>query len=101
LPDIVRPRTRCERDESVLAGKRKKPRALVSGRLAGFETPAAGLSRSGRALGFASRRRRRFALSRDLPAGGWGKNGASNVSVVTSRHPGHDLALLHSHSPDF
>src|SRR2546422_5180415 len=45
LPDIVRPRTRCERDESVLAGKRKKPRAIVSGRGAGFEPPAAGLSR--------------------------------------------------------
>src|SRR5204863_248176 len=44
--------------------------------------PAAGLSRSLRPLGFAPRRRRRFALNRDVPASTGGKNGAPGVSDI-------------------
>src|SRR5438094_2968605 len=47
LLHIVRPRTRCERDESLARGANEKPRALVRawGRC---QPPAAGLSRETR-----------------------------------------------------
>src|SRR5437870_8625235 len=59
LLHIVRPRTRCERDEFLARGANEKPRALVRawGR---YQPPAAGLSRRPETLGFAPRRRRRL-----------------------------------------
>src|SRR5205807_2262463 len=46
--------------------------------------PAAGLSHSLRPLGFAPRRRRRFALNRDVLACRGGKNGAPGAGAITA-----------------
>src|SRR5205814_4594966 len=85
LPDIVRPRTRCERDELHARGAKRNAAPRSCSRAWGRCRPlAAGLSRL-RPLGFAPRRHRRFALEQRDAAAISSKNDADSVLGVTKR----------------
>src|SRR3989442_15822789 len=77
LPDTVRPRTRCERGDFSC-------RALFKGWDRCHLWQPGYLAYSSRPLGFAPRRRRRFALDRAVLPRDSSKKGAPIVSHVTS-----------------